>query len=248
MPEIHVDRRTLLGVGGVVACAAPLASSAAVLSGQGLPWSANTSAFPTSVDLRARYVFFTPDEAAFIEAACARLIPADPTGPGALQAGVPLFLDRQLAGDYGKGTRWYMQGPFAKGTTTQGYQSQHPPAGLHRAAIKAIGDHLGRDNGAPFHKRGEADQDAFLKDMSGGKVDLGVDVDGKAYFTLLLQNVMEGYFSDPIYGGNRDLSAWKMIGFSGARYDQRPYVLAYGKPYPLPPVGIGGRPQWSVKG
>jgi gluconate 2-dehydrogenase gamma chain len=238
----------LLGVGGAMACAAPLASSAAVLTGQGLPWSANTSSFPSAVDLRAHYIYFTGEEAPFIEAACARLIPADATGPSALQAGVPLFLDRQLAGDYGKGARWYMQGPFGKGTSTQGYQSAHPPAGLYRAAIKAIGDHLAQNNGAAFHKRGEVDQDAFLKDLSAGKVDLGADVDGKAYFTLLLQNVMEGYFSDPIYGGNRDLSAWKMIGFSGARYDQRPYVLAYNKPYPLPPVGIGGRPDWSVKG
>ena len=38
-----------------------------------------------------------------------------------------------------------------------------------------------------------------------------------------------------------------LIGFSGARYDQRAYVLAYGKPSPLPPVGIGGRPAWSVR-
>jgi gluconate 2-dehydrogenase gamma chain len=230
-----------------MACAAPLASSAEVLTGQGLPWSANTSSFPSAVDLRAHYVYFTGDEAPFIEAASARLIPADATGPSALQAGVPLFLDRQLAGDYGKGARWYMQGPFGKSTGKQGYQSPYPPAGLYRAAIKAIGDHLGQNGGQPFHKRSEADQDAFLQDLSGGKVDLGPDVDGKAWFTLFLQNVMEGYFSDPIYGGNRGLTAWKMIGFSGARYDQRPYVLAYDKPYPLPPVGIGGRPDWSVK-
>ncbi len=231
-----------------MAFAAPLVSSADVLTGQGLPWSANTSSFPSAVDLRANYVYFTGDEAAFIEAACLRMIPADATGPSALQAGVPLFLDRQLAGEYGRGGRWYMQGPFGKSTGTQGYQAKWPPAGFHRAAIKAIGDHLTKDNGAPFHKRSEADQDAFLKDLSAGKVDLGSDVDGKAYFTLLLQNVMEGYFSDPIYGGNRGLSAWKMIGFSGARYDQRAFVLSYGKPYPLPPVGIGGRPDWSVKG
>ncbi|HZZ68681.1 MAG TPA: gluconate 2-dehydrogenase subunit 3 family protein [Phenylobacterium sp.] len=248
MPPIQVDRRTLLGVGGAVACAVPLASSAAVLSGNGVPWSANTSSFPSATDLRAHYVYFTSDEAAFIEAAALRIVPADANGPSALEAGVPLFLDRQLAGDYGKGARLYMQGPFGKSTGTQGYQAKWPPAGFHRAAIKAIGDHLGQNGGTAFHKRSGADQDAFLKDLSGGKVDLGSDVDGKAYFTLLLQNVMEGYFSDPIYGGNRNLSAWKMIGFSGARYDQRAYVLSYGKPYPLPPVGIGGRPEWAVKG
>jgi gluconate 2-dehydrogenase gamma chain len=246
LPTFNVDRRWLMGA-GALAAAAPLASSAAQLTGQGLPWSANTSAFPTAVDLRAHYIFFTGDEAAFVEAACARIVPPDPTGPSALEAGVPLFLDRQMAGDYGSGARWYMQGPFGKSTGTQGYQAKWPPAGFYRAAIKAIGDHLAANNGQPFHKRDAAAQDAFLKDLSSGKVDLGADVDGKAYFTLLLQNVMEGYFSDPIYGGNRDLSAWKMIGFSGARYDQRAFVLAYNKPYPLPPVGIGGRPAWSVK-
>ena len=156
-------------------------------------------------------------------------------------------VDALMIGFGWTGARWYMQGPFGKSTGTQGYQAKWPPAGFHRAAIKAIGDHLTANNGAPFHKRDAAAQDAFLKDLQAGKVDLGAEVDGKAYFTLLLQNVMEGYFSDPIYGGNRDLSAWKMIGFSGARYDQRAYVLSYGKPYPLPPVGIGGRPAWSVK-
>ena len=247
MFPLQISRRTALGA-GVLAFSAPLTGAAAQFAGGGLAWAPNTSSFPTAVDLRANYQFFTADEAAFIEAAALRIIPADPTGPSALEAGVPLFLDRQLAGDYGKGARWYMQGPFGKSPGTQGYQAKWPPAGFHRAAIKAIGDHLSQNNGAPFHKRGAADQDAFLKDLSGGKVDLGADVDGKAYFTLLLQNVMEGYFSDPIYGGNRNLSAWKMIGFSGARYDQRAFVLSYGKPYPLPPVGIGGRPAWSVKG
>ncbi|MFI4950917.1 MAG: gluconate 2-dehydrogenase subunit 3 family protein [Caulobacterales bacterium] len=247
MPHFHVDRRILLGA-GAFAFAAPLASYAAQLTRTGMVWQANESAYPTAVDLSARYVFFSADEAAFIEAACARLIPSDATGPGAIEAGVPLFLDRQLAGDYGKGTRLYMQGPFGKSTGTQGYQSKFPPAGLHRAAIKAIGDHLSQNGGTPFQKLSTADQDAFLKSLEAGKVDLGADVEAKAYFTLLLQNVMEGYFSDPIYGGNRGLSAWKMIGFSGARYDQRPYVLAYGKPYPLPPVGIGGRAAWTAKG
>jgi gluconate 2-dehydrogenase gamma chain len=247
MPEFQVDRRRILGL-GIVAFAAPLASSAAQLRGAGMVWAPSEAAWPTATDLKADYVYFTAEEAAFIEAACARLVPADAAGPSAVEAGVPLFLDRQLAGYYGKGTRWYMQGPFGKSTGTQGYQSRYPPAGLHRAAIKAIGDYLGRNGGQPFHKRAAADQDAFLKALEAGTVDLPIDVGAKGYFTLLLQNVIEGYLSDPIYGGNRGMAAWKMIGFSGARYDQRPYVLAYGKPYPLPPVSIGGRPAWSAKG
>lgn len=247
MSTFELDRRALLGI-GAAACAVPLTAAAAQFTAAGMAWQPNTTAYPTAVDLRAGYVFFNADEAAFVEAACARIVPADATGPSALEAGVPLFLDRQLAGDYGKGTRWYMQGPFGKSTGTQGYQSKFPPAGLHRAAMKAIGAHLGQNGGTPFHKRSAADQDAFLKDLEAGKVDLGPDADAKSYFALLLQNVMEGYFADPLYGGNRGMAAWKMIGFSGARYDQRAYVLTYGKPYPLPPVGIAGRPAWSAKG
>ena len=245
MSAWRLDRRAALGA-GLAAFAAPLVGATAEFNAQGVFWSPNTSSYPTGSDLSVRYVFFSPEEAAFIEAAALRMIPADPTGPSAMEAGVPLFIDRQLAGEYGKGSRLYMQAPFGKGAATQGYQAKWPPAGFYRAAIKAIGDHLGKGGGAPFHKRSEAGQDAFLKDLEAGKVDLGGDVDAKAWFKLLLQNVMEGYFSDPIYGGNRNLAAWKMIGFSGARYDQRAYVLSYGKPYPLPPVGIGGRSAWSL--
>jgi gluconate 2-dehydrogenase gamma chain len=87
-----------------------------------------------------------------------------------------------------------------------------------------------------------------LKGLESGGISLDDGVDSKSFFAMLLQNTKEGYFSDPIYGGNRGMGPWRMIGFSGARYDQRAYVLAYGKPYPLPPVGIGGRPAWSAKG
>jgi gluconate 2-dehydrogenase gamma chain len=246
MSGLRLDRRTLLFAGAAAASVAPAIAFSEQFSRTGIAWWPNTAAYPLSADLGGGYKYFTADEAKFIEAACARLIPKDAVGPGAIDAGVPLFIDRQLAGDYGSGERWYMKGPYGKSTGTQGYQSQYPPAGQYRAAIKAIGAHLS-GNGKAFHERTPEDQDAFLKDLQAGKVDLGSDVDSKAYFTLLLQNVMEGYFSDPIYGGNRDMAAWKMIGFSGARYDQRPYVLAYGKPYPLPPVSIAGRPAWSAK-
>jgi gluconate 2-dehydrogenase gamma chain len=246
MSVSRIHRRGLLGV-GAAAFALPFTVSAEQFLKTGLAWAPNTSAYPTAVDLKASYVFFTPDEAAFIEAACARLIPQDEVGPGAIEAGVPLFIDRQLGGEYGRGDRFYTKGPFGKGEKTQGYQSRYPPAGQHRAAIKAIDAHLTKD-GAAFHKREPAAQDQFLKSLEAGEVDLGEDVSAKAYFGLLWQNVMEGYFSDPIYGGNRGMGPWKMIGFSGARYDQRAYVLSYGKPYPLPPVGISGRPAWSEKG
>ena len=55
----------------------------------------------------------------------------------------------------------------------------------------------------------------------------------------------EGYFSDPIYGGNKDGSAWAMIGFPGAHYDYSPWVTAYNQRVPVQPVGLRGRRDWS---
>jgi gluconate 2-dehydrogenase gamma chain len=49
------------------------------------------------------YVFLNGEEAAFIEAAVARLIPADDKWGGAIEAAVPTYIDRQLAGAWGAG-------------------------------------------------------------------------------------------------------------------------------------------------
>ena len=70
-------------------------------------------------------------------------------------------------------------------------------------------------------------------------------VNAKTFFDMLLQNTIEGFWSDPIYGGNRDMVGWKLIGFPGARYDYRDYVSKHGEVFPLPPVGIRGRPDWN---
>ena len=73
-------------------------------------------------------------------------------------------------------------------------------------------------------------------------------VDARTFFKLLLQNTKEGMFSDPIYGGNKDMAGWKMIGFPGARYDYREWVGRHGERYDQPPVGIMGRPTWNKRG
>ena len=76
------------------------------------------------------------------------------------------------------------------------------------------------------------DQDRALKSLEKG--DLPLDgVDGKGFFSMFLQNVKEGYFADPIYGGNRNMAAWKMIGFPGAHYDYKEWVF-------FPPLGQNG--------
>jgi gluconate 2-dehydrogenase gamma chain len=89
-------------------------------------------------------------------------------------------------------------------------------------------------------------QDTVLGELEEGKAKLQ-NVDAKAFFKQFLLNTQEGYFADPMYGGNKDMAAWKMIGFPGARYDYRDFVDQHGKRYPLPPVAIYGRPDWTSK-
>jgi gluconate 2-dehydrogenase gamma chain len=254
MVKLTFDRRRFL-VGGAVASTAGVAAAASIHDGElgappqtftgAVPWQEGAADAPpgaTGTD----FVFFTPGERAFIEAVVARLIPNDPVGPGAVEAGVPFFLDRQLAGPFGRGDHYYLGGPWPKGVPEQGYQSRFSPAQLYRAAIPAIERYVGGAfNGAAFANLAAADQDKVLKGLEAGTVQFDGGVDAKTFFAMLLQNTKEGYFSDPIYGGNKDMAAWKMIGFPGAHYDYKEWVTRHGEPVPYPPVGFKGRPGWT---
>ncbi|MFN4281384.1 MAG: gluconate 2-dehydrogenase subunit 3 family protein [Alphaproteobacteria bacterium] len=211
---------------------------------KGIPWHPGYADLPPTVgDAR----FFTPEEAAAVDAMTARLIPADALGPGAREAGVTGFIDRQLAGFYGRGQRWYMRGPFRDGTAEQGYQSSLPPAQLYRRALAALDRHCReRHGGEPFANLAESVQDELLKALEDGELDLG-QVSGKTFFTLLLDNAIEGFFGDPIYGGNRDMVGWRLVGFPGARYDYRPFIHHDGARISLEPVSLQGRPGWNSR-
>jgi gluconate 2-dehydrogenase gamma chain len=250
MASSTVDRRRFL-LGSALAGAAGAAAAATGHDGElggpsqtftgEVPFQEGAADSPPGVS-GTDFLFFTPAERAVIEAIVDRLIPPDPTGPGAVQANVPFFLDRQLPGPYGRGDHFYLAGPWPKGAAEQGYQSRFSPAQMYRAAIAAIERHVG---GGGFAKLSDGDKDKLLKGMESGDVMLDGGVDSKAFFALLLQNTKEGYFSDPIYGGNKDMAAWKMIGFPGAHYDYREWVSRHGERVPFPTVGFKGRPGWS---
>jgi gluconate 2-dehydrogenase gamma chain len=245
-----IVRRSFLTSGAAVGAA--VVSSAAdpglarTYSGQ-VPWAPHQADQPEPLQ-SPDFVFFTSAERRFVEAATERLIPHDDLGPGAREAGVPIFIDHQLAGPFGRGARWYMQGPWAKGEPTQGYQSRMAPADMYRAAIKAIDAHVAAQSGSAsakaFADLAPDDQDKLLGRMEEGKLELS-GVDAKSFFKLLWQNTKEGMFSDPIYGGNKDMMGWAMLGFPGARYDYRDWVGKHGQRYTEPPVGIMGRKAWT---
>ena len=184
--------------------------------------------------------FFHAEEWAFVKAAVARLIPSDDLGPGAIEAGVPEFIDRQMDAVFGYAAIWYMQGPFVAATPEFGYQAALAPREVYRAGIAAMNSHCKTTfNGKTFAELDAASQDATLKLAEAGTLEFE-GTSSKTFFTFLLQNTKEGYLSDPIHGGNKDAGSWTMIGFPGARADFADWVGRPGEKYPLPPVSING--------
>ncbi|AIF46137.1 gluconate 2-dehydrogenase subunit 3 family protein [Dyella japonica] len=183
--------------------------------------------------------YFTAPEWEFLEAAVDRLIPAGEDGPGAVEAGVPEFLDRQMEAAYGHGGLWYMQGPFVPDSPpTLGYQLRYTPREFYRKGIAAIDDWCQKQHQKKFAALPPDQRDAILHQLEKGEIKLD-DVPTAAFFSQLLTNTKEGYFADPMYGGNKQMGAWKMIGFPGARADFADWIEQPGKTYPFGPVSIG---------
>jgi gluconate 2-dehydrogenase gamma chain len=184
------------------------------------------------------YEFFNVDESAFIEAAVDTLIPSDSTGPGAKELGVAIYIDRQMAGGYGKGDRLYLEGPFGEGTPEQGYQLPMTPSELIRAGIADVSAYVQENHKSTFDGLSAKDRAAVMADLDGKKIELPT-VPTATFFGLLLQLTIEGYFADPMYGGNKDRAAWKMIGFPGANAMYMDKIEPFrNKPYTADPKGI----------
>ena len=77
--------------------------------------------------------FFTAAEAQVVQAACERIFPSDDSGPGATEAGVVIYIDRQLASPYGKDKYRYTKGPWVESIPEHGYQGKETPQQVYRA-------------------------------------------------------------------------------------------------------------------
>jgi gluconate 2-dehydrogenase gamma chain len=184
--------------------------------------------------------FFTANEWAFVNAAVDRLIPSMGDGPGGVECGVPEFIDRQLELPYGHGAYFYMSGPFQPDAPAQlGYQLRYTPRELYRLGIAAVDGACKQQWDKTFAELDVPRQDAFLTLLETGKSTITGRLPG-AFFAQLLENTKEGYFADPLYGGNRGMAAWKWIGFPGARADFTDWLDQAGRAYPYGPVAISG--------
>ena len=240
-----VTRRSLLASAALLITAS--GASARVIT-KVLPWKPN-EAYPVTPVVPGGYLFFTAGEAAVVDAIVDRLIPTDELGPGAKDAGVTTFIDRQLTGPFGGHDWLYMQGPFASNPLpSQGLQSPLTPRQQYRQGLAALESYCKANfAGRSFVQLNADEQDKLLTGIEKGELKFE-NFSSRTLFSAIYANTIEGFFADPIYGGNRDMAGWKLIGFPGARYDYRDHVAKHNQPYPLPPVSILGRSDWSVPG
>lgn len=173
------------------------------LDGRLLPLAAQESG-AVKIPLR----FFTEQEALIVAAAASRIVPTDEAGPGAREAGVVIYIDRQLAGPWGRDAHRYTHEPFDESVAAEfGYQGAAPPKQIYREGLKEL---AGLDQLAP------PEQDAQL-----------ARIERTPFFDLLRRNTIEGMFCDPLHGGNVDMVGWQLVGFPGPRMSNSAQIDKY---------------------
>ncbi|HVU43935.1 MAG TPA: gluconate 2-dehydrogenase subunit 3 family protein [Xanthobacteraceae bacterium] len=229
--DSHPIRRRNFLMGAGTALAASLTPEEQALAA---PAAAPAAAAPEAEPL----LTLTETEHAFVVAAADTLIPADDVSPSGSQCGVATFIDRQLAGAYGGGARLYRDGPFEKAKPELGYQLPLNPREFFRAGIAAANEWSRKTHGKDFDRLAPPDRELALKAMEAGKAEFS-GFSSRAFFNALLEISMEGFFADPIYGGNRNMAAWKMVGYPGLPATYREDIKKYfGKKYDKPPQSI----------
>jgi gluconate 2-dehydrogenase gamma chain len=236
------DRRGFLR--GVVAAtsAAPLApriflgvaTTATAVVEAPRPLSAQSaSASPELPQPTRGYMCFGPDEAGFVEAMVNVMCPADALTPNGVDCGLAIFMDRQLAGGFGKGERLYMRGPWLPGKPQQGYQLPLTPEQFFKVGIAAADAACQQRHGKRFDELAEGEADAFLHDLADGKI-TDERVPLASWFNELVYPLFaQACFADPIYGGNVGKVFWMMIGYPGLPATHAQDMLDFrGKPYP----------------
>jgi|SRR5579871_1106237 len=187
------------------------------LSREPLRVQAQTGTTPGAIKVPLR--FFTADQAHVIQAACARIFPTDESGPGATEAGVVIYIDRQLAGPYGRDKYRYAKPPFVDSVPEHGYQGKASPREIYREGIQQLKD---------FASVPVAEQDRRLR-----------AIETTTFFRMLRQHTLEGMFSDPMHGGNAGLIGWQLIGYPGPLMSYREEIDKFhGQAFRRKPVSL----------
>jgi len=220
------------------------------------------------------FLALNPREQVLVEAIAETMIPTDENGPGAKEAGVIYFIDRQLAGSYGKSGNMYLQGPFVrpnqKGPVTVGgktYPKGTIPARIGagtyyqypfnlreywRRGLQYLDEYANSTYNATFDKLSADQKTQVLKDLADNKPTKFEGPMPNEFFFELHDMVTAGFFTDPLYGGNRGMASWILTGSNGTNQgaDQgltTKQIMLMDKPVRLKPMSLadlqGGRVQ-----
>ena len=188
---------------------------------------------PGSGALDYVYMCLSPHEAEFVEALVECMCPPDELTPGGVECGLAIFIDRQLAGAFGRGEQLYLQGPWRPGQPEDGYQLPMTPVQYFKLGVAAADKACARLHGRNFSVLDMSEADLFLQAVAGGKVS-AEDVNLEVWFNETIYPLFtQACFSDPAYGGNRGKVFWKMIGYPGLPAVNGLNITKYrGKPFP----------------
>ena len=186
-------------------------------------------------------VYFTPQEWPLVLALCDTFIPAQGDGPGALESRVPVFIDQQMAGFWGQGEWWYMEGPHQPGADPAlGFQSPLNMAEICRQGLAHFDAWCRSQQGGVFTSLDADKRHAAVDALMNGKTGLPDEL--RDFPDFFLKSVKQGYLSDPRHGGNYGMLAWIHVGYPGARGNYLSWTNPDRDqtPYPLGPVSIDG--------
>lgn len=192
------SRRNLLKGVGLTGAALMTAGSSS-LSAQ----SAGASASPQRIPVREAFETLTALESATLDAFASRIIPSDESGPGAHEARAVHYIDRALAGAMSASREQYGVG------------------------LSSLENYSTQSKGMSFHLLTESDQDAIIQAMIDSPIE-GFSVLNGGFFNMVRTHTIDGTFSDPYYGGNRDFIGWDLLGYPGVRAIATPDEVSQG--------------------
>lgn len=162
-------------------------------------------------------MFFYPDEYQTTVAACERIFPADDLGPGAKDLNAAIYIDHQLASQWGINGSDYRLGPWYEPEETQGEQIKLFRKDLFRSGLKELDNHSNKEFSQKFVDLEPSQQDEVLIAFEQGEANDLSGVPSSEFFNLLRTLTIEGIYADPMYGGNNRMEGWAMRKYPGTR-------------------------------